>query len=304
MTEGLLECVINLSEGRRASIIESIAAQAGTALLDVHSDPDHNRSVLTLCAQKKSVEHAARRVASRTVELLDVVSHEGVHPRIGALDVVPFVPFEPFAAPRADAPLEAAIKARDEFARWAGRELSLPCFVYGSERSLPEIRRLAFSGLEPDFGPLRPHRTAGACAVGARPVLVAYNLWLDTDDLDVARRIAGSTRSQTVRALGLRVRGAVQVSLNLLNPMEFGPADAYDRVSALCEQYGTRVARCELVGLLPKAVLDSVAENRWPQLDLEKGRTVEARIVQVEDAEASSSSSSGLRAGRRTPGTD
>jgi glutamate formiminotransferase len=166
------------------------------------------------------------------------------------------------------------VRARDAYARWAADTLGLPCFLYGPERSLPEIRRRAFSDLPPDLGPPTPHPTAGAVAVGARPVLVAYNLWLARADLDLARSIARRLRSPQVRALGLAVGDRVQVSMNLVEPLAVGPAQVYDRVAAQ-----TAVARAELVGLVPRAVLDAVDPARWPELDLDPARTIEERLA-------------------------
>ncbi len=160
---------MNVSEGRDGPALGAVAAAAGPELLDLHRDVHHNRAVLTLAGA--DVEAAARRVTRTAVDHLDLRTHHGVHPRIGVVDVVPFVPLEGSA-------LVDAVAARDRFARWAGATLGLPCFVYGPERSLPSIRRGAFRELAPDTGPPAPHPTAGACAVGARPVLVAFNLWL------------------------------------------------------------------------------------------------------------------------------
>lgn len=251
-----LECVINVSEGRRADVVSGIAAAAGRCCLDVHSDPDHNRSVLTLAGGAGEVEAAARRVARATVESIDMTSHVGVHPYRGALDVVPFVPWT-------GATLDDAIAARDRFAAWATRELGLGCLVYGPERSLPELRRVA---------PL------GTCAVGARPVLVAYNLWLETGDVGVARIVAREIRIPNVlRTLGLLVGGHAQVSCNLVNPLSLGPAAAFDAVAARAA-----VARAELVGLLPEAVLAAAPTDRWSQLGLARSLTVETRLGEVQ----------------------
>ena len=262
----MLECVVNVSEGRRAEIVAALAGAAADALLDVHSDPDHNRSVLTLAGA--GVEEAVGRLATETVRTVDLRMHEGAHPRLGALDVVPFVALEGTAST-----LAHAVAARDRFARWAARALDLPCFCYGPERSLPEVRRLAFRDLDPDTGPGRPHATAGATAVGARPVLVAYNLWLRTGDLGEARSVASAIRGPALRALGLDVGGRAQVSCNLVEPGLVGPAAVYDMVAGLAP-----VARAELVGLLPRAVLEAVPRRRWAQLDLDAGRTIEARL--------------------------
>lgn len=256
----MLECVVNISEGRNHEAIEAISMAAGPAVLDVHTDPDHNRSVLTLVG-----EDAARAVTRRAVELLDVSTHRGAHPRIGVVDVVPFVPL-------GDSTSTDALAARDAFCEWAAAELALPCFVYGPERTLPEIRRGAFDELSPDAGPPEPHPTAGAVAVGARSALVAYNVWID-DDIDTARRVARSIRGPAVRALGLDLAGRAQVSMNLVAPAEVGPAEAYDQVSELAT-----VERAELVGLLPEAVLRRIEPQRWGQLDLDETRTIEARV--------------------------
>jgi glutamate formiminotransferase len=279
MRTPLLECVVNVSEGRDADVVAAIVAAGAGALLDVHSDHDHNRSVLTLGGPGPVLEGVVRAVARATLERIDLRRHGGVHPRLGALDVVPFVPLEPEGSPcRPGADLTPALEARQRFAAWAGDELALPCFFYGPERTLPEVRREAFGGLAPDAGPARPHPTAGACAVGARCALVAYNLWLTTPDLDVARAVAGEIRGPAVRALGLAVDGVTQVSCNLVDPFVFGPAEAYDAVWRLADESGTGLARAELVGLAPAAVVAAVPEARRHLLDLDPDRTVEARL--------------------------
>lgn len=276
----MLECVVNVSEGRDSSVISAIAAAGGDQVLDVHSDPDHHRSVVTLAGS--STEQAAREVARRTVELVDIRHQRGVHPRIGALDVVPFVPLGPDGSASADPDLDAALRARDEFADWAASTLALPCFLYGPERRLPDVRRRAFSDLPPDRGPSRPHPTAGACAVGARPPLVAYNLWLSTSEPQVAASMARELRGAqpaTVRAIGLAVAGSTQVSCNLLQPSRFGPAECYDAVERLAAEQGVKITRAELVGLVPAYLVQSTPPARWAQLDLDPERTIEARLT-------------------------
>jgi glutamate formiminotransferase len=259
----VLECVVNVSEGRQLTVLEELRAAVGARdLLDVHTCADHNRTVFTLVG-----EDAPRRLARRAVADLDLRDHAGAHPRFGVVDVVPFVPI-------GGSTLVDALSARDRFAAWAASELGLPCFRYGPERSLPEVRRSAFGELAPDVGPAEPHPTAGAVAVGARPVLVAYNLWLAEPDLDTARRVARAIRRPEVRALGLAVGGEVQVSMNLVDPYRVGPADVWDLVSAQVP-----VDRAELVGLLPRAVLDAIPESRWPGLDLGPDTTIEARLA-------------------------
>jgi glutamate formiminotransferase/glutamate formiminotransferase/formiminotetrahydrofolate cyclodeaminase len=256
-----LECVVNISEGRRSDLVAAIGSTAGDDLLDIHVDPHHNRAVLTL-----SGSDATRAVVRAAVGALDLQGHVGVHPRIGVVDVVPFVPL-------AGAPLAEAMAARDAFAGWVASELGVPAFLYGPERSLPDVRRGAFTSLAPDVGPGSPHPTAGAVAVGARPVLVAWNVYLATPDLARARRIAAAVRGPHLRALGLPVGDGVQVSMNLVAPDQLGPAEAWDLVAAHAP-----VERAELVGLVPASVLARTPEERWEQLDLSPDRTIESRI--------------------------
>jgi len=255
-----LECVVNISEGRQAPVIAEIGAAAGDDLLDTHTDPHHNRTVLTLRG-----ETAPQAVARAAVSLLDLRSHQGAHPRIGVVDVVPFVPLGTDL-------LEDAITARDGFAGWIAEELGVPAFLYGPDRSLPDVRRGAFTSLVPDVGPGRPHPTAGAVAVGARPVLVAWNIYLRAPDLTLARKVAAAVRGPHLRALGLPVGDEVQVSMNLIGPEALGPAEAWDLVAAHAAP-----DRAELVGLVPQAVLDRTPTQRWSQLDLSPDRTIESR---------------------------
>jgi glutamate formiminotransferase len=239
----MLECVVNLSEGRRPQLVDAIAAAGRPDLLDLHLDPYHNRSVLTLTGVE-----SPRRVAAAAVERLDLRTHEGVHPRIGVVDVVPFTPLD-------GDDLTEALSARDAFAAWFAEAFGVPCFLYGPERNLPEVRRAAFGELSPDYGPRSPHETAGACAVGARGILVAYTLWLRDADITGARALAQAIRGPMVRALGLVVGDSVQVSMNLIRPDLVGPEEVYDRVAA------------------------SAAIGRWSQLDLGEDRTIEARLA-------------------------
>ena len=220
--EQLAECVVNFSEGRDLAVVAAIGTAGGDRVLDVHSDPTHHRSVLTLGGPLDAVEAAARAVVARAVELIDLRAHTGVHPRFGAADVVPFVTLPDTVSTAAG--WDAVLGARNRLATWAGEELALPCFLYGPERSLPDVRRRAFSTLAPDTGPPRPHPSAGAAAVGARGVLVAYNVWLagsdegDADVTQVARSIAADLRGPAVRALGFALESGAQVSVNLIDP--------------------------------------------------------------------------------------
>jgi glutamate formiminotransferase / 5-formyltetrahydrofolate cyclo-ligase len=275
---GLLECVVNVSEGRDKKVISEMARVAGPGLLDVHSDAHHHRSVLTLAGPKDVVTESARAVATAAATI-DLPGHSGVHPRFGALDVVPFVDLvrEPHHGGRvADGCLGRAVEARDAFARWAARHLGLPCFLYGPERTLPQVRRRAWSSLRPDMGPSGPHPSAGAVAVGARPVLVAYNLWLAGNDLAHGRRLAASIRSPHVRALGLAVGARVQVSCNLIAPWRVGPGAVFDAVASQAA-----VEQSELVGLVPLSVLEAEPQHRWGELGLSPSATIEARLEQA-----------------------
>jgi glutamate formiminotransferase len=261
----LIECVVNISEGSRTDVVAAIAATAHGSVLDVHADAHHNRSVLTLVG-----EEAPRSVTRAAISSLDLRHHRGVHPRIGVVDVVPFVPL-------AGSTLDDAVAARDRFLRWLADELDVPGFAYGPERSLPEVRRRAFVDLAPDAGPPQPHPTAGAAAVGARPVLVAWNVWLARPDLACARRVAREVRGPRLRALGLPVGERVQVSMNLVAPDVLGPAEAWDLVASRAAIAGT-----ELVGLVPRSVLERTDPARWAQLDLAEDRTIEARLARLE----------------------
>lgn len=274
----MLECVVNLSEGTDPDLLGVLAEAAGPALLDLHADPDHNRSVFTLAGA--AAETAARALSTLAVERIDLGAHSGVHPRLGVVDVVPFVPLSADGTPaRPGDDLAEALSARLRFAEWAASELGLPCFLYGPERSLPDVRRYAFDGLVPDCGPPRPHPSAGACAVGARPGLVAYNIWLDTEDVSRARQLAAAVRRPDVRTLGLAVSGGTQVSCNLLDAWTTGPAQVYDAVTAQAAQAGVSVSRAELVGLAPRAVVEAAPPERLVDLGLSLDRTIEGRLA-------------------------
>lgn len=258
----MLECVINISEGRNHAIIDSLAQSCADDLLDIHSDPDHNRSVFTMVGVD-----APRALARAAVSALSLSDHSGVHPRIGVVDVVPFVPL-------VDSTMHDAQKARDEFAAWAAEELHVPSFLYGSERTLPDIRKNAWTSLMPDVGLHVPHPTAGAMCVGVREPLVAYNLWLGDVDLATTRRIATAVRTANIRTLGLQVGAFTQVSVNLIQPMISGPNDVYEAVA----QYA-QVHHAELVGLLPASVLAVIPRTRWEDLDLSVEQTIEWRVT-------------------------
>lgn len=214
-------------------------------------------------------EEAPRAVARAAVAALDLRRHQGVHPRLGVVDVVPFVPL-------AGSTLADAAAARDRFLEWLADDLGVPGFAYGPERTLPEVRRHAFRELAPDRGPPRPHPTAGATAVGARPALVAWNVWLAEPDVTRAQRIAREIRGPRLRALGLPVGPRVQVSMNLIEPDELGPAEAWELVAERAA-----VGGAELVGLVPRSVLDRIDPARWAELDLAEEKTIESRLARL-----------------------
>lgn len=281
-----VECVVNISEGRDQSVIDSVAAAGGDRLLDVHSDAMHHRSVLTLAGDLADVEAAARRVALAAVSTIDLTDHVGVHPRLGAVDVVPFVPLvDPDGV---STPWAAVLAARDAYAAWSGDTLGVPCFLYGPERSLPDVRRGAFTALTSDTGPVIPHVTAGATAVGARHVLIAYNVWIEAraggtgpaDDqvVSLARRLAQRLRQPGLRTLGLAVGGAAQVSCNVVDPGLVILTDIYDAVDAGAQAERCIVSRGELVGLIPQSALAAVPESRWDALGLTAEDSIEFRL--------------------------
>lgn len=254
---------MNVSEGIDRQVIDGLVAAGGADVLDVHSDPDHHRSVVTMVG-----EIAPRAVARAAIERIDLGAHRGAHPRIGAVDVVPFVPL-------AGSTFADALAARDAFAAWAAAELGVASFLYGPERTLPEIRRRAGVDLAPDVLPGgSPSTSAGVMCVGARELLVAYNVWMAPSvTIETARRVAAEVRGPAVRALALQVGGRIQVSMNLIAPLTVGPAAAVDAVAARAPIAGT-----ELVGLVPAAVLDVIDPARWAALDLSAERTIEARL--------------------------
>ena len=276
----IIECVPNISEGRRADIVDAIAravdAVEGVRLLDRSSDASHNRSVLTLAGEAAPLKAAVLTIFDLAVQHIDLRSHTGEHPRIGAVDVVPFVPIE--GATMAD----CVALARDT-ASAVSERFGIPVFLYEdaatrpSRINLADIRRGQFEGLAarlatpewaPDFGPPRPHPTAGATVIGARMPLVAYNINLDTDRLDVAKKIAAAVRFSSgglryVKAMGISLadRSLVQVSMNLTN-VEHTPIHVvFDFVQREAARHGVRILESEIVGLVPASALVSAARH-------------------------------------------
>lgn len=263
----MLECVVNISEGRDQLVLRELALAAGHDLLDIHSDPDHNRSVFTMVG-----EDAPRRLAEAAVSMMAIANHDGVHPRIGMIDVVPFVPLK-------NSTMTDAIRARNDFAQWASHNLEIPCFLYGPERTLPQIRKDAWTRLMPDTGAATPHDTAGAICVGAREYLVAYNVWLEDVDLHETKRIASQVRTAEIRTLGLQVGRFTQVSMNLVAPEIAGPREA---VASVLNH--NKIHHTELVGLVPSNVLQKIPKDEWEALDLSEDRTIEWRLEHRRDA--------------------
>jgi glutamate formiminotransferase len=275
-----LECVPNVSEGRDLRAVEAVADAVrgvpGARLADIHADPDHNRSVFTFLGSPEAVEEAALALAAEVFTRVDMREHRGIHPRMGALDVLPFVPLRDLA-------MDDAVALARRVGERLGREHGLPVYLYGAaarrpeRRAVREIRRGEYEGLprkladpawSPDCGPSTFNPRVGAAAVGARDVLVAYNVWLDSRDLGAARDIARAVRESSgglacVQALGLPLerRGLVQVAMNLLDYRRTGIARAYDAVTEQAARRGIVVKRAELVGLAPRAAFESRASE-------------------------------------------
>jgi glutamate formiminotransferase len=272
----IVESIPNVSEGRRLDLVErlaeSVRSTPGARLLDYSADPSHNRSVFTLAGEPAGVGDAVLALCSEAVAVIDLRTHLGEHPRIGAVDVVPFVPLE-------GATMDVCVAlARDVGARIAAR-LNVPVYLYeeaaahGGRRKLEDIRRGGFESLgarmaagdwPPDFGPPAPHPSAGATVVGARRPLIAYNINLNTDRLDVARAIAAVIRESSggfkfVKAAGFRLahRGIVQVSMNLTNYEHTSMFAVFEAVRREAARHGVSILESEIIGLVPAAALDN-----------------------------------------------
>ena len=293
--ERVVECVPNFSEGRDPRVVESLVkaveAVAGAVVLGTHIDPDHNRSVVTFVATPEVVVEAAVRIVARAAELIDLSRHAGQHPRMGACDVLPFVPVR-------GVDVEECVALAREAGRRIWDELGIPVYFYESAATRPERRNLADvrrGGFEllrrqiatlperaPDVGEPRVHPTAGACIVGVRPLLIAYNVTLKTDDLAVAKQIARAVRERDggllhLKALGfeLESRGVVQVSMNLTSYERTNLHHAFEAVRREAEKLGVEVLASEIVGLVPRDALYAAAahflklENYTPDVVLE-----------------------------------
>lgn len=289
-----IECVPNFSDGRDpavgAAIRAALARVPGVKLLGWHSDPDHNRSVATFAGEPRAVAGAAFAAIACAVELIDLTRHEGVHPRLGASDVCPFVPLVP-------GDMAACVRTAHALGERVGRELGLPVYFYGEaarspeRRALPAVRRGGFEALRveierdparrPDEGPSRLHPRAGAIAIGARGFLVAFNVNLESRDLALARAIAREIREADgglpgIRALGLELAraGCVQVSVNLCAPERTGLVAVFTAIERLAREHGVRVRASELVGLAPRFALDERSARAVRLPDFEPRRHV------------------------------
>lgn len=271
----LLECALNFSEGRREEVIQAIVGAAqGVRVLDVSSDQDHNRTVVTFVGSPQAAVEAAMQIAATAAELIDLNAHRGAHPRMGAVDVIPFVPM-------GQATMEEAIAAARQVGQRLGDDLGIPVYLYEAaathfeRRNLADVRRGEYEGLahkmadpdwKPDFGPSRPHPTAGATAVGARIYLLAYNVNLGTPDVKIARAIARAVRAQTgglqnVKALGvmLHERNQAQVTMNVVDPFHTPIYRVLELVRLEAARYGVPVVGTEVIGLVPLTLLVEAA---------------------------------------------
>jgi len=273
----IVECVPNFSEGRRKEVIdqiaEAIASVPGAHVLDVQSDADHNRTVMTFAGEPEAVEEAAFRGIEEAAELIDMNLHRGEHPRMGAADVVPFVPIK-------NVTMEDCVAIAQRLGERVGRKLDIPVYLYEKaatrpeRRNLAEVRRGEYEGIkaeiatrperEPDFGP-RHVGKAGATAIGARPPLIAFNVYLNTDDVEVAKAIARAVRHSSgglryVKALGLLVKGQAQVSMNLTDYRQTPVHRVVEMIRREAGRYGVSVVESELIGLIPNEALVKAAE--------------------------------------------
>jgi glutamate formiminotransferase/formiminotetrahydrofolate cyclodeaminase len=294
MPSPLVECVPNFSEGKDRATIDAlrsaIVGVSGVQLLDVQTDASHNRSVFTFVAPPAAAALAAFAAMRVATQKIDLTKHTGEHPRMGATDVVPFVPVTGVT-------MDECVALARQLGERVGKELQIPVFLYARaatrpERALlPDVRKGEFEGmhgrtLEPDYGPNRIHATAGATAIGARPFLVAYNVYLDTKDVAIAKEIAKQIRTSSgglpaVQASGFEVDGLAQVSMNLLDIDITPPATVFGAVKALAEKRGVGVQKSEIVGLIPERAIIGAA-NASLQLPDAADHILEAKIRATE----------------------
>jgi glutamate formiminotransferase len=275
----IIECIPNVSEGRRPEIVDAIAAAVravpGVRLLDYSSDSSHNRSVFTLAGDAAPLKAAMLALYEQAVSAIDLRTHQGEHPRLGAVDVVPFVPIEGVT-------MSECVALAKDLAQEVGSRFGIPTFLYEeastnpARKNLEDIRRGEYEGLAakmktpgwtPDYGPPEPHPSAGASVIGARMPLIAYNINLNTDRLDVAKKIAAAIRHSSgglryVKAAGfmLEDRGIAQVSMNLTNYQKTPIYRVFEMVKREAARYGVSILESEIVGLVPSAALVGAAE--------------------------------------------
>ncbi len=294
----LIECVPNFSEGRDRAKLDAIAEAMradGVYLLDRHVDADHNRSVITLAGSPRSLLEAVLRGIGKAAELIDLTRHRGVHPRIGATDVVPFVPIEGVT-------LEDCARMARQAGAEVWRRYRIPVYLYESAATRPQrvrlenIRRGQFEGLRdeiatnpdrlPDFGEPRVHPTAGATVIGARKFLVAFNVFLNTSEVEIARKIARTVRFSSgglpcVKAMGVLVRGLAQVSMNLTDTEQTPMVCVFEAVSREAARHGVAVASSEIVGLVPKKALPDAAASLLKLENLAASVVLEDRLAEA-----------------------
>ncbi len=301
----LLECVPNFSEGRDEEIIAELRSALGipgVTLLDVHSDRDHNRSVFTLVGTPEALVDAVYQAARVAAERIDLTKHTGAHPRLGATDVVPFIPLT-------GTPMSTAVEASRALADRVWTGLSIPVYFYEESATQPErvnLEQVRGKGFEealatvaaeprrrPDIGNPQLHPTAGAVITGARGPLIAYNIYLNTPDITIAKAIAKTVRHsggglRFVKALGLDIpeRGCVQVSMNLTNFRRSAMFTVFDLVRQAAESYGVAVTDSEVVGLLPAAALFDVARHYLRMHHFEENQVLEMRLLETNPDEA------------------
>src|SRR5581483_5321205 len=294
----LVECVPNFSEGRDAAKVDaSIAAMKmdGVYLLDREMDADHNRSVITLVGERDAVAEAAIRGVCKAAELIDLTKHTGAHPRMGAADVVPFIPIEGLT-------LEDCVAIARHVGEQIWKRCGVPVYLYEAAATTPErqnlenIRRGQFEGLRdevpknparrPDFGEAKLHPTAGATVVGARKFLIAYNVFLNTGDVEIAKKVARATRFSSgglryVKAAGFSVRGLAQVSMNLTDFEQTPIARVFEYVRREAQRYGVQPLSSEIVGLIPKRALEDAAEWFLQVENFDSSLILENRLAAV-----------------------
>lgn len=294
----IIECVPNFSEGRRPAILDEIVhamRACNVMLLDREMDASHNRAVVTIAGEPDAVAEAAFRGCQRAAQLIDLETHRGEHPRMGATDVIPFIPIR-------NVTMDECVEIARRVGERIGRELEIPVYLYERAATRPERRDLAYvrrgeyeairdeiatlPEREPDFGP-RKLNHAGAVAVGARPFLIAYNVNLDTNDVQIAKEIAKITREKggglpSVKALGfaLEDKGIVQVSMNLTDFNVTGMLTAFQHVRAEAEKRGVRVLGSELVGLVPLEALAQIARDALQLEGFSSQQVVEVRLAE------------------------